>query len=68
MRDEKISREIIKDLHRTDLIKNNDFCVDPFIENNPLFNILNAYAFFDKEVGYGQGMNMIASYLLNFTR
>jgi len=53
MRDEKISREIIKDLHRTDLIKNNDFCVDPSIENNPLFNILNAYAFFDKEVGYG---------------
>lgn len=48
---------------RTDL--NNPFFLIPFkTEKNPLFNVLNAYANYDKDVGYVQGMNIIASWLL----
>lgn len=55
--------DLKKDLARTDL--NNPFFLTPFkTEKNPLFNVLNAYANYDKEIGYVQGMNIIASWLL----
>lgn len=55
--------DLKKDLARTDL--NNPFFLTAFkTEKNPLFNVLNAYANFDKEIGYVQGMNIIASWLL----
>lgn len=33
-------------------------------KNNPLYNVLIAYANFDPEVNYCQGMNMVAFWLL----
>jgi hypothetical protein len=35
---------------------------------NPLFNVLNAYANLDPEIGYSQGMNIVASWILKFMR
>jgi len=35
---------------------------------NPLFNILNAYANYDSEIGYSQGMNIVGSWILKFMR
>ncbi len=58
---EKTDIQIKKDLHRTlsDFSKFN-------MENtqNILYNILKAFAINDKEVGYCQGMNFIAGFLL----
>ena len=36
--------------------------------NNSLYNVLNAYAMYDKEIGYCQGMNIITAWLLKFTQ
>ena len=54
------------DLERTDchnplLMKDN--CVTG---QNPLFNVLQAYAYFDPEVVYCQGMNFVVSWILKF--
>lgn len=35
---------------------------------NPLFNVLNAYANLDPEIGYSQGMNIVAAWILKFMR
>jgi|TARA_B110001450_G_C17421856_1_gene400180 hypothetical protein len=35
---------------------------------NPLFNVLNAYANYDTEIGYSQGMNIVGSWILKFMR
>lgn len=36
--------------------------------DNPLFNVLMAYGIYDKEVGYCQGMNIVASWILKYTQ
>ena len=56
-----------KDLERTDL-SNMDFKIDYKTNKNPLYNVLNAYAHYDSEVGYCQGMNIITSWLLKFLK
>ena len=33
---------------------------------NPLYNVLSAYGFYDEEVGYCQGMNIVAAWLLKY--
>ena len=35
---------------------------------NPLFNVLIAYGFFDEEVGYCQGMNIVTAWILKYTQ
>ena len=52
---------LCKDVPRSGFGKNRDFDTDPRSLKNPLFNVLNAFAHFDTEVGYSQGMNMIAA-------
>lgn len=51
------------DLNRTDP-GNVVFLKDFSHGSNPLYNVLIAYANFDPEVNYCQGMNMVASWLL----
>jgi hypothetical protein len=51
------------DLNRTDP-GNAVFLRETTNGSNPLFNVLIAYANFDPEVNYCQGMNMVASWLL----
>ena len=60
-----LSFEISKDLCRTDL--GNSAYERDMGDNNPLYNVLMAYGLFDKEVGYCQGMNIVASWILKFT-
>jgi hypothetical protein len=43
--------ELKKDLHRSDP-GNEDWKIKEPIENNSLFNVLNAYANYDPEIGY----------------
>jgi hypothetical protein len=38
--------------------------VDPASGKNPLYNVLNAFAMYDREVGYCQGINYIVAMLL----
>lgn len=56
--------KICKDLKRT-CLGNEDFMIDPIKGNNPLYNVLTAYAHYDTEVGYVQGMNFIVAMLLH---
>ena len=60
-----LSFEISKDLCRTDL--GNSAYERDMGDNNPLYNVLMAYGLFDKEVGYCQGMNIVASWILKYT-
>lgn len=62
--DAEITRKIEKDLKRT-VVTNKEFNIDYKTGNNKLFNILNAYAMYDHEVSYCQGMNFIVALLLN---
>ena len=62
--DSEIQRKIAKDLQRT-VVTNKDFNIDYKSGNNKLFNVLNAYAMYDHEVSYCQGMNFIVALLLN---
>ena len=62
---------IIKDLDRTysGNQKPAEWDDDPIIGgSNPLFNILVAYANFDREAGYGQGLNFVAAFILLNTK
>ena len=60
--------EIVKDITRADL-GNTDFEKPAMYEGeNALFNVLNAYANFDSEIGYSQGMNIVVSWILKFMR
>lgn len=61
--DETIDYEIYKDLKRT-CIGNVNFLQDPKSGNNTLYNVLNAYAHFDVEINYCQGLNFIVALLL----
>jgi hypothetical protein len=65
MDEHKLQHDITVDLHRTDP---ENKIYDPRYNsgNNPLFNVLSAYAHFDPEINYCQGMNLIASWLLKF--
>ncbi len=56
---------ISRDIERTDL-RNAKFKIDYKTGGNALYNVLYAYAHFDPGIGYCQGMNVIASWLLKF--
>lgn len=62
--DAEIKYKINKDLKRT-CLGNEEFMSDPLKGVNPLYNVLNAYAHYDEEVGYVQGMNFIVAMLLH---
>jgi hypothetical protein len=49
--DDEIDYKIRKDLPRTS-IGNVDFKIDPKTGKNLLYNVLNAYAAYDPEIGY----------------
>ena len=57
--------DIDLDLERTDL-GNKAFMIDLKTGNNPLYNVLSAYGHFDPEVGYCQGMNIVAAWILKY--
>lgn len=60
--------ELLKDVTRADL-GNTDFMIPcEFAGKNALFNVLNAYANYDKEIEYSQGMNIVVSWILKFMR
>lgn len=61
---ETIDYKICKDLKRT-VIGNMEFNLDHKSGKNKLYNILNAYAHYDRETTYCQGMNFIVALLLN---
>lgn len=61
---EEISDDIMKDCPRCNFNKTQQFKFDPRTLKNPLFNVLNAYAHYDPEVAYGQGMNYICANIL----
>jgi hypothetical protein len=63
MFDSEVKRKICKDLERT-VIDCDQFKVDPTSKENPLYNVLNAYAMYDREISYCQGMNFIVALLL----
>ena len=61
--DAKTEQQIRKDLNRTYTITEHDT-----VENQQkLYNILKAYSIQDKEIGYCQGMNFIAKFILEVT-
>lgn len=62
-KDKEVDRKLLKDLNRTQL-DNEEFKVDPKTGKNKLYNVLNAYAMYDHEISYCQGMNFIVSLLL----
>lgn len=53
------------DLARTDL-GNKAYLIDFKTGKNPLYNVLMAYGYFDQEVGYCQGMNIITAWILKY--
>ena len=54
-------------MDRADL-GNEDFKASVHSGQNPLYNVLNAYAHLDPEIGYCQGMNIVVSWILKFMR
>ena len=63
LEDEKVGYIIKLDLKRT-AIGNEFFKLDPATGKNPLYNVLNAYAQYDPEINYCQGMNFLVALLL----
>lgn len=63
MNNPEIEYKIVKDLKRTVLGKH-EFKIDHKTGHNSLFNVLNAYAMYDPEISYCQGMNFIVALLL----
>ena len=60
--------DLKKDVTRADL-GNKDFIIPcEFAGKNALFNVLNAYANYDTEILYSQGMNIVVSWILKFMR
>jgi len=56
---------IIKDLHRTLPDENTSlFDQDPSSGENQLFNVLKAFANYDMEISYCQGLNYLAAMLI----
>jgi hypothetical protein len=63
-----IFTELEKDVTRADL-GNTDFIITCGLDGkNALFNVLNAYANYDTEILYSQGMNIVVSWILKFMR
>ena len=60
---EETEEQIQKDLARTFLINESNYKE----KINSLYRILRAFANIDKEIGYTQGMNFVAFYLLNIS-
>ena len=60
---EETEEQIQKDLKRTFLINESNYKE----KMNSLYRILRAFANIDKEIGYTQGMNFVAFYLLNIS-
>ena len=56
----------MKDCPRCNFSKRLEFKNDPRTLKNPLFNVLNAYAQYDPQVNYGQGMNYLTANILNY--
>lgn len=54
---------IRKDIFRT-VTGLSDFKLDPATGKNRLYNLLKAYANFDKDVGYCQGINFLAAFFI----
>jgi len=63
----EIDEMLVKDVARSDP-KNHDFAMETQHGHNPLYNVLNAYAHYDPEVGYCQGMNVLFAWLLKFLK
>jgi hypothetical protein len=59
--------DVFLDLDRTDL-GNKAYMIPPKTGKNPLFNVLMAYAHYDPEVSYCQGMNIITAWILKYTQ
>lgn len=57
--------KIQKDIHRTRQSYCQDFALAADSGKNRLYNVLKAYAAYDPEIGYCQGMNFIAALLLS---
>jgi hypothetical protein len=57
----------VKDVARSDP-KNHDFALDTTHGKNPIYNVLNAYAHYDPEIGYCQGINVLTAWLLKFLK
>ena len=60
---EEVESQINKDLDRT-LAELNLWTEDHRQGNNKLYNVLKAYANYDNEVSYVQGMNFVVALLL----
>jgi hypothetical protein len=61
----KTEEQLAKDMRRTEK-GNLKFHIDYKTGKNSLYNVLYAYAHYDPALGYGQGMNIIASWFLKF--
>ena len=62
-----IERRIKIDLYRT-CAGNEDFKKPHLEGQNPLYNVVNAYAHYDLEIGYCQGICFIAALLLHYIK
>lgn len=67
LRDNNTVHFIENDLQRTQ-IGNPQFKIDYKSGDNLLFNILNAYAMYDPEIGYVQGMNFITAFIIQHVK
>ena len=64
---EAYERQIKKDLERT--CAGNELFKKPHLDgSNPLYNVVNAYAHYDIEIGYCQGICFIAALLLHYLK
>ena len=57
---DQLTQDISQDVTRADL-SNHDWLEKCENGQNALFNVLKAYAIYDPEVNYGQGMNILAA-------
>lgn len=64
--DDQIDKTILKDIERTKLITTDKSVLKVLSEKQKkLFNVLKAYAVYDKKVNYVQGTNYIVAVLLS---
>jgi len=61
----QVHRDLLRDLGRTSFERPSYRITNVESGQNPLFNMMNAYAHYDKEVGYKTGMSHIMSCLYN---
>ena len=67
MHDDDLEYNLRKDVPRSDPF-NEDFKIEISTGKNSLYNLLNAYAHFDPEIQYCQGMNILFAWVLKFMR